>query len=184
MSLRNTQYEYGSLAKWLHWLVAIGIFALLYLGLEQSDMESGPDKNAIRALHGSIALLVFTLMTVRIVWRFMNEVPVHPEGTPGWQRAAATLVHWGIYISVYVQLVAGALIVGTGGRPLPFFGLFSIPLPIAENHDNHEFWEGIHEFTWKIIAALLVVHLLAALYNHFVAKNDVLRRMTHGTRNA
>jgi len=184
MSLRNTQYEYGSLAKWLHWLVAIGIFALLYLGLEQSDMESGPDKNAIRALHGSIALLVFTLMTVRIVWRFMNEVPVHPEGTPGWQRAAATLVHWGIYFSVYVQLVAGALIVGTGGRPLPFFGLFSIPLPIAENHDNHEFWEGIHEFTWKIIAALLVVHLLAALYNHFVAKNDVLRRMTHGTRNA
>jgi len=184
MSLRNTQYEYGSLAKWLHWLVAIGIFALLYLGLEQSDMESGPDKNAIRALHGSIALLVFTLMTVRIVWRFMNEVPVHPEGTPGWQRAAATLVHWGIYISVYVQLVAGALIVGTGGRPLPFFGLFSVPLPIAENHDNHEFWEGIHEFTWKIIAALLVVHLLAALYNHFVAKNDVLRRMTHGTRNA
>jgi len=184
MSLRNTHHKYGSLAKWLHWLVAIGIFALLYLGLEQSGMERGPDKDAIRALHGSIALLVFTLMTVRIVWRFMNEVPVHPEGMPGWQRAAATLVHWGIYITVYVQLVAGALIVGTGGKPLPFFGLFSIPLPIAENHDSHEFWEEIHEFNWKIIAALLVVHLLAALYNHFVAKNDVLRRMTHGTRNA
>lgn len=123
-------------------------------------------------------------MTVRIVWRFMNEVPAHPEGMPGWQRVAATLVHWGIYITVYVQLMAGALIVATGGKPLPFFGLLSIPLPIAENHDKHEFWEEIHEFTWKIVAALLVMHLLAALYNHFVAKNDVLRRMTVGTRNA
>ena len=184
MSLRNTQFEYGSLAKWLHWLTAIGIFALLYLGIEQIDMERGPDKSAIRALHGSIALLVFALMTLRIVWRSMNEVPAHPDGMPGWQRAAASLVHWGIYITVNVQLIAGALIVGTGGRPLPFFGVFSIPLPIAENHDKHEFWEEIHEFTWKIIAALLVVHFLAALYNHFVAKNDVLRRMTVGARDA
>lgn len=184
MTMANSSTEYGALAKWLHWLVAIGIFALIYLGLEQSDMERGPDRDAVRALHGSIALLVLTLMTVRIVWRFMNEVPAHPEGMPGWQRAAATLVHWGIYISVYVQLTAGALIVATGGRPLPFFGLFSVPLPIAENHDKHEFWEEVHEFTWKIIAVLVVVHVLAALYNHFVAKNDVLRRMTAGTRSA
>jgi len=184
MALGNTQLEYGSLAKWLHWLVAIGIFVLLYLGLEQSDMERGADRDAIRALHGSIALLVLTLMTVRIVWRFMNEVPAHPEGMPGWQRAAATLVHWGIYISVYAQLFAGALIVATGGKPLPFFSLFSIPLPVAENRANHEFWEEVHEFTWMIIAVLLVLHVLAALYNHFIAKNDVLRRMTAGVRNS
>jgi cytochrome b561 len=182
MALGNSYNEYGSLAKWLHWLVAIGIFALLYLGLEQSDMERGADRDAIRALHGSIALLGLTLMTVRIAWRIVNEVPAHPEGMPGWQRAAATLVHWGIYISVYAQLFAGTLIVATGGKPLPFFGLFSIPLPVAENRDNHEFWEEVHEFNWKIIAVLLVLHVLAALYNHFIAKNDVLKRMTAGVR--
>ena len=32
--------------------------------------------------------------------------------------------------------------------------------------------------------ALLVVHAVAALYHHFVAKNDVLRRMTVGARRA
>lgn len=182
MTLRNTQYEFGSLAKWLHWLVAIGIFVLIYLGLQQSEMDSGPDRNAIRALHGSIALLVFTLMTVRVAWRFMNDVPAHPDGVPGWQRIGATLVHLGIYIAVFAQIIAGALIVGTGGKALPFFGLFSVPLPIAENRPNHEFWEGVHEFNWKIIAVLLALHVLAALYNHFVVKNDVLRRMTVGIR--
>ena len=180
MALRNSRLEFGSLAKWLHWLVAIGIVVLLYLGLEQSGMERGPDKQALRDLHGSIALLVLLLMTVRIIWRFMNEVPAHPENTPVWQRVSAPLVHWGIYIAVFVQLISGPITVATGGRAILFFNLFSFSLPVEKNEDKHHFWEGIHEFAWKIVAALLILHVLAALYNHFVAKNNVLRRMTIG----
>lgn len=182
MGLRNTTGEFGTLAKALHWLVAIGIFTLLYLGLQQAGMEKGPVKSEIRFIHGSIALTVLVLMTIRIIWRWMNDVPAHPAGTPVWQRLATKAVHWGLYVVIFVQLTAGAMTVATGGKDLPFFGLFSIPLPVAENHDNHEFWEEIHKFTWKPIAALLTLHVLAALYNHFVARNDVLRRMTVGVK--
>ena len=181
MSLRNSSIEYGSIAKVLHWLIAIGIFWLLYLGLEQSGMERGAEKSALRATHASWALLVLTLMTIRVVWRLMNETPLHPQGTPAWQRISATAVHWAIYVVVFLQLTAGAMTFSTNGNGLPFFGL-RIPVPIAEDHDAHEFWEEIHEFTWKPLAALLVLHFLAALYNHFIVKNDVLRRMTIGGR--
>ena len=58
MVLRNSDTEFGSLAKWLHWLVAIGIFVLIWLGLMQADMERGPERLEIRVVHGSIALLV------------------------------------------------------------------------------------------------------------------------------
>jgi len=180
VGLKNTPTEFGSLAKTLHWLVAIGIFALIYLGLEQSGLERGPEKTEIRFIHGSIALAVFTLMTLRIIWRVINEVPAHPDGMPAWQRFGATVVHWGLYGAVFLQLIAGGMVVSTGGKPLPFFGLFSVPLPVAENRDNHGFWEEIHEFAWKIIAVLLIAHVLGAIYNHFVSKNDVLRRMTVG----
>ena len=182
MTLRNTTTEFGSLAKSLHWLVAIGIFVLIWIGLMQADMERGAERDQIRFIHGSIALAVFFLMTLRIAWRFMNDVPAHPDGMPAWQRVSASLVHWGLYLVVFVQLVSGGMAVATGGKALPFFGLFSIPLPVAEDHDTHEFWEEVHEFSWKILAALLIVHVLGAIYNHFVAKNDVLRRMTVGTR--
>lgn len=182
MGLRNTTLEFGSLAKALHWLVAIGIFVLIYLGIEQSGMERGPEKTEVRFIHGSIALAVFVLMTIRMIWRFMNEQPAHPDGMPGWQRLTATVVHWGLYAAVFLQLIAGGMVVSTGGRPLPFFGLFSVPLPVAENRDSHEFWEEIHEFAWKIIAVLLVAHVLGAIYNHFVSKNDVVRRMTVGLK--
>lgn len=182
MALRNTTDEFGSMAKALHWLVVIGIFALIYLGLQQADMERGDAKSQIRFIHGSIALAVFALMSIRIVWRFMNDVPRHPDGMAAWQKVSASVVHWGLYVAVFVQLISGGMTVATGGKALPFFGLFSIPLPVAEDHDNHEFWEEIHEFAWKIVAALIIVHVLGALYNHFIAKNDVVRRMTLGIR--
>ena len=56
MALRNTTEEFGALARALHWLVAIGMFALIYLGLEQAGMERGDAKSQIRFIHGSIAL--------------------------------------------------------------------------------------------------------------------------------
>lgn len=182
MGLRNTNTEFGSLAKSLHWLVAVGMLALIYLGLEQAGMERGDAKSQIRFIHGSIALGVFFLMTLRMVWRFMNDVPGHPDGMPAWQKLSASAVHWGLYVMVFVQLVSGGMTVATGGKALPFFGLFSIPLPVTESRDSHEFWEEIHEFAWKIVAALVVVHIVGAIYNHFIAKNDVLRRMTLGAR--
>jgi cytochrome b561 len=182
VGIRNTSTQYGILAKSLHWLIAIGIFALIYLGLEQAELESGDERSRIRFIHASIAAIVLMLMTIRVVWRFMNDVPAHPDGMPGWQRIISAVVHWGLYISVFTQLIAGAMVVGTGGKGLPVFGLFSIPLPIVEDHDAHEWWEGVHEIAWRPIAILLVLHILGALYNHFIVKNDVLRRMTVGLK--
>ena len=182
MGLRNTATEFGTLAKALHWLVTIGIFVLIYLGIEQSGMERGPEKDEIRFIHGSIALVVLFLMTIRIFWRWMNEVPVHPDGMAPWQRRIATVVHWGLYVTVFTQLTAGAMIVATAGKGLPFFGLFSLPLPVVENHDNPEWWEEVHEFVWMPVAELITVHIIGALYNHFIAKNDVFRRMTVGVK--
>jgi len=180
--VNNTTIEYGSAAKWLHWLVAIVIFLMIWLGLQQAGMEKGPEKSELRALHASIGLIVHALMTVRVIWRFFDGAPAYPDGMPGWQRMTSTLVHWGIYIAVFVQLVSGPMTVATNGTALPFFGLFSISLPVVEDSDAHHFWEEVHEFCWAIIAALLIVHVLGALYNHFVLKNTVLRRMTIGVK--
>ena len=46
MALRNTSIEWGSLAKALHWLIAVGIVVLVALGLAQAGLESGPEKSA------------------------------------------------------------------------------------------------------------------------------------------
>ena len=132
MALKNSDIQYGSLAKLLHWLIAAGILALLFLGLEQAQLEQGAAKSYLRLIHASLATVVLMLMTARLIWRFLNPTPEHPDGMPVWQRMAASATHWGLYLCVFVQLGAGAMVIASAGRGLPLFGFYSIPLPIEK----------------------------------------------------
>jgi cytochrome b561 len=154
------------------------LVGLVYAGLTFNGMERGPERTELAALHKSMALLTLLLMTVRLAWKFMNARPAEPPGTPGWQKSAATLTHWLLYAAVYFQLTAGILV--SGQRPIGFFGLFEIPPLLEQNEEQHELFEGLHAWGWKILAGLVALHVLAALYHHIKLKDDVLRRMTAG----
>jgi cytochrome b561 len=39
MTIRNSSSEYGVFSKALHWLVAIGLFDLIFFSLEQVGLE-------------------------------------------------------------------------------------------------------------------------------------------------
>ena len=178
MALRNSSETYGTLAKLLHWVVALLLVGMVIAGLTFTEMERGDARTQLALTHKSIGLLVLLLMTVRLLWKLANPTPVDPEGTPAWQKTAASLTHWALYAAVYFQLLAGILV--SGQRPIGFFGLFEFGPLLAENEQQHELFEELHETGWIIIAVLTVVHVLAALYHHWVKKDDVLRRMTTG----
>jgi cytochrome b561 len=176
--MKNTTESYGWLAKLLHWVIAVLLVGLVYAGLTFNGMERGPDRTDLAGLHKSMALLTLLLMTVRLAWKFMNARPAEATATPAWQNTAATLTHWALYAAVYFQLTVGILV--SGQRPISFFGLFEIPPLLEQNEEQHELFEGLHAWGWKILAGLVSLHVLAALYHHFKLKDDVLRRMTTG----
>ncbi|NJM36338.1 MAG: cytochrome b [Rhodomicrobium sp.] len=181
MTLRNTKESYGAVARMLHWLIALAIFTMIAVGLTMSDMPRGPEKNELLRLHASGGLTVLFLMTLRLLWRLVNPVPAPPEGTPRWQALAATFAHWGLYLLVYAQVATGVMTLFTVAWNIPFFGLFEIPTPYAERDmDAHHLWEERHIFFFWTIVAVLSVHAAAALYHHFLKKDNALRRMTLG----
>ena len=47
----------------------------------------------------------------------------------------------------------------------------------GENHDLHESLEEVHEFLFNALLVVAVVHIVAALYHHWVLKDATLRRM-------
>jgi cytochrome b561 len=61
--------------------------------------------------------------------------------------------------------------------PVTLFGWFQFPALVSENHDLHESLEEVHEVLFILMVAVAVVHIVAALYHHFVLKDSVLRRM-------
>ena len=178
MALKNTTETYGWLAKLLHWAITLLLIGLVYAGLTFTGMERGPERSELAALHKSVALLLLFLMTVRLIWKFMNAKPADPEGSTAMQKAASKWMHRLLYAAVYLQLTIGLLVAGM--KPISFFGLFDVPPFLADNEELHEQFEELHEIGWIILVVLVVLHVLAALHHHFIAKNDVLKRMTSG----
>lgn len=177
MQWRNTPVGYGSVAKFLHWSIVVLIIAQYVIIEAAEEMADGPGKLETVALHKSTGMLVFGLALVRIAWRFLNGRNPPPESMPHGQRMAAAAGHGLLYVLILAQPLTGWIMSSAGGHPTSFFGLFEFPMLWAQNRDAQEFYEEVHETVFLALVSVAALHALAALFHHFVRKDDTLRRM-------
>ena len=168
--------RYNNVAIVLHWSIALLIIGLLVLGWFLEDIPKGPLRKELFNLHKSLGLLVFVLVGFRVYWRSRSVLP-EPKGTPA-QATAAHIAHTLIY--VLMALVPGiALIGGSLSRGIDFFQwhlepLFAINKPLA--HVLME-WHGWLAYS---LAALVLGHVLAALWHHLHLRDGIFRRIWFG----
>ena len=192
MAARNTVLRYGSVAMVFHWLIAALILVNIGLGLWFAEFMSRQDALLfpVVQIHKSIGLSVLVLSLLRLGWRLINPVPPLPRGMSPVLRLLARLSHFGLYFLMIFIPLTGWLLVSASplGNPTNYFGLFHWPnLPFFTGmtrealHPLHELFGTSHVvLAWTSIAAV-VLHVGAALYHHFLRRDDVLKRMLPGT---
>jgi len=191
MSLKNSKESYGAIAKWLHWGTAV-LFLLSYCTVyyRQWFTESKTSENWIALqLHLSIGVTIAVIVALRIIWRLKSVQP-KPEPGPQLVHLAAKLGHYALYIVMIIMPVTGYM--GTGANT-EFFFLFDIPkfestdlFQILSNYTGSTFKEFevpldyIHkEIGGKWLVWILILgHAFAALYHHFIVKDQTLNKMT------
>ena len=89
---------------------------------------------------------------------------------------AARLGHGLLYFSIGFLIVSGLTTASNAASPIALFGRFDITIGQADE-TTFDFIRQFHEFTTQVVIALIVLHVLAALYHQFVAKDDTTRRM-------
>jgi superoxide oxidase len=72
--------------------------------------------------------------------------------------------------------LAGWLLLSAAGRPIPFFGL-QLPSLIGENENLVRLFKGIHEAGATLGYFLIAGHAAAALFHHYVVRDNTLQRM-------
>lgn len=173
MELKSTVNRYGTMAISLHWLSAILILAAIGTGFRAAATIDLTAKAAFLRVHLPIAVTVLLLTAMRIVWWWLDRKPGAAAGSPHWQQRAAETVHVLFYVVVLGVIASGiGMIVLSGAAPI-IFGEQSGTLP--------DFWKLPprlpHAAGARLLVALLVLHTGAALYHHFVLRDDVLRRI-------
>ena len=164
----------------LHWLMAAVFVAAWVLGVRSGAFE-GPARGAAIGLHIAFASSVLLLVPLRALVRLARGAPALPAAMGSTARLATHASHVGLYVLMLALPMSGWLAVNSAGRPVSLMGFIHLPSLMAKNQALHERIETLHVALAWMLAALVVLHVLAALKHHFNDRDEVLVRMLPGT---
>lgn len=173
MSLRSSSHHYGAIAASIHWLSALAVLLMLISGLVMDNMEEFVP--AVLPLHVTLGVLVGLLTIFRVVWwRLFDRHPQSLQGMNGAQQWAARLVHLGLYAAILVMVASGiGMVALTGAAPRIFSGgqlpEFDLVPPYF-----------MHGLMSRLLIALVIGHVGAALWHHFIRRDGLIARMGFG----
>jgi cytochrome b561 len=171
--MTNTD-NYSARSIFLHWFMAMCIFAVALLGLFLDDLR-GEVKVYWVNLHGDIGLIILALWAVRLFWRLHKGVPAPSPALTKFERIASIATHHSLYLLMAVIPVFGLISLMAKGRGLDF-GFISVPSLLPKNKNLSELTEDVHSFLAFTLIGLVGVHSAAALW-HGWCGDGVLQRM-------
>src|SRR5690606_2536051 len=167
--------RFGRLTRWLHWGMAILIiWQFLKLGDRSNDGEHWIVQTLV-PWHISIGVALLVLAVVRVLWALKQRPnrPQHVGSTAPLVKAG----HFLLYVVMLLLPITGVLLMVGNGYGLEAFGI-----QLVAERDNEIAWMAsvgsLHSPIAILFVALVVGHVCAALYHHFVVRDDTLKRMT------
>ena len=154
----RTRKRYDVIAIALHLSVAGLVVVAFILGLA---VESFPKEDAARVInmHALIGLTVLVLAIGRLFWRMAHPAPEFPQTISALDRNVAKIIHAGLYILMIAVPIIG------------------IPTWLWSGQDIFRPLMEAHEIAAFALIALVVGHVLVALYLQFVRHVDIFERM-------
>jgi len=197
MPIKNTTDNYGSIAKWFHWLTAV-LFLASYSAVyfrHWFTVKETPENWIALQLHLSVGVSIAVIVVLRIIWRIINRVP-NPEPGTSAEHLAAHIGHYMLYAIMLIMVVTGYI--GTGVSTDYFFifeivkfehtKLFSTLVGEGLGITFKEFEKPVDSIHKDLLGAwlvwlLILGHVMAALYHHYIKKDRTIYKMTRDKNN-
>jgi len=178
--MKNTANTYGVVAKSFHWLLFLMLTFSIIAGNFLAAMPKGAEKLQAAGMHKSFGAVLLMLIMLRLVWKLINETPRLPDETTAGESFVAKAMHWGLYVLMFAQPLAGIMMSQAAGIPVSFFGLFEFPVFLNKDPELAKTFLAIHGTVWIVLVIAVFGHVGAALHHHFIKKDNVLKQMTRG----
>lgn len=146
---------------WLHWIIAILIVTqfVLHEGIvaQSEALEKGQSisPTLLSQSHVVIGLLIFVFAALRVYLRFTQGAPAAPDNEPAFLRFLAKATHVALYAVMLLMPISGSA---------AWFG-------------GVEAAKAGHNLGKTVMLGFVLLHVVGAVYQHFILKTDVMRRM-------
>ncbi|TXH56881.1 MAG: cytochrome b [Burkholderiaceae bacterium] len=174
-----TSARYSGPAIALHWLLALALFGAFAVGLYMTDLPLSPQRLKLYNWHKWAGICILALSALRLLWRLTHRPPADVP-MPAWQRRASHATHHLLYVLFFAVPLAGWAYSSAAGFPIVVFGVLPLPDFVAPSKELAEAIKPLHKILAFTMAALVLVHVGAALKHHLVDRDGLLDRMRPG----
>ena len=181
MSLR-----YSPAYQVLHWLTALGMFAVLPLAwLMRTAPEGTALSYALYRWHETVGLAILLLTVWRLILRVRVPPPPLPKTVAAWERGLAHFTYALFYAVLILMPLTGLLATYGFGFPPKLFNLIDTPAVVAKNEPLASWVGALHAAGQWLVYALIVLHIAGVVFHLVVTRSGLLRRIlpaeAHGT---
>ncbi len=157
------------------------ILGMFVLGWIAVNYPMSPTKIKLFVWHKSLGISILILVLLRIAWRLTDRTPALPNHMRTWERRLAHTSHMLMYLVMVTMPLSGWVINSAANFPLKLYGLIRLPNIAPAGKALQTQAELVHFTFFWILVALLLLHIGAALWHHFVQRDEILTRMLPGT---
>ena len=170
--------SYAGTAKFLHWTILVLLIAQFIFAWTMPHIGRNTPVSTLISLHFTFGIIILAVAIVRLIWRATHGEPVAHDGLPPWQINSARVVHWLLYLLLFVVPILGWMNASYRGMPIAMFG-WELPKLLAKSAPGFGWTGDVHGLLAEYgILTLVGLHVAAALYHYFIKRDGVLQRMT------
>jgi len=171
--------RYTPVAIGLHWLLALLIIGTFALGIYMHELPMSPTRLKYYNWHKWAGVTILALSALRLLWRLSHRPPADPP-MPAWQARAAHVTHGLLYLLFFAVPLVGWAYSSAAGFPIVWFGVLPLPDFVPVDKALAEAIKPWHERTAFALAALVVLHVGAALKHQLIDRDGLMDRMRPG----
>jgi len=176
--------RHPALIRVLHWttalIIVISVVAILY----RETTEEKAVRRVLLELHRQLGLLVLLALLARIAIRSAVGLANHAPDLGAGARFAAVLAHWLMYaVLAYLTLIGWALC-NAHAVHLQLLGMIPLPDLVGADSDLADTLSDYHVQAAWVLLGLVVLHVLAALWHHYIRRDGVFSAMLPGKSQA
>ncbi|WP_083914154.1 cytochrome b [Nocardia concava] len=171
---------FDPLTRGLHWLMAVLIVAMLFLGAAMVGTIG--DYGVLLSIHRTVGLAILALALVRMANRVLRRAPASHARLSRGERWAAFASELTLYVLFTLQPLLGWALVSASGIPVRVAGEVRLPAIAPENARLYAELHLVHTWLAYALLALFTAHMCAVLWHAVVLRDGLLRRMLPASR--
>jgi cytochrome b561 len=177
MQLRDNGLGFSPITIALHWIASALLFSIIGLDILMSRATDESTRAGLAQLQNLLGMSLCLVSIYRLWARITSWHPL-PVGTPNpVEVIISRSVAFAMCLALVLLPIAAWLSKSAAGEAIGLPGGFTVPALVEPNAQVKQFADLLFDIGAAPFLAGLALHVFGAFKNHFLLKNDALKRI-------